>query len=117
MGRGKPTKKSGSRPRKKKGDDGNDDQGKKRLFLQDRSVYQIHPSNYSPDHRELKEIVDSEVKSPPPNHLKRRASIQNIVVLQPMKRIEQDDLDEHLKLVQEVEARKSKKLEWRAQYN
>jgi hypothetical protein len=25
MGRGKPTKKSGSRPRKKKGDDGNDD--------------------------------------------------------------------------------------------
>ena len=31
-----------------------------------------------------------------------------------MKRIEQDDLDEHLKLVQEVEERKSKKLEWRA---
>jgi hypothetical protein len=71
-------------------------------------------ANCSPDHRELKQIVDSEVKSPPLTHLKRRASIQNIVILQPVKRIEQDDLDEHMRLVQEIEERKSRKLEWRA---
>jgi hypothetical protein len=50
--KGKSTKKSGSRSRKKKGDDATDDQApKRRLFLQDRSVYQINLANHSPEHR------------------------------------------------------------------
>lgn len=80
--KGKVTKKSGSRSRKKKGEDaGEDIVQKKRIFLPDRSVYKVNLANVSPDHRELKDIVDSEVKSPSPSNLKRRASIQNIMML------------------------------------
>lgn len=53
---------------------------KKRISMADRSAYEL--PNYSPERRELKQLVDQEVKSPPP-HMKRRSSIQNLVNIIP----------------------------------
>lgn len=72
---------------------------------------------YSPERRELKALVDTQVKSPPPI-MKRRASMQNIMQIIPMSRkIETEDIDERIKTIQNLEDKKQKKLEWRAQYS
>lgn len=72
---------------------------------------------YSPERRELKALVDTQVKSPPPI-MKRRASMQNIIQIIPMSRkIETEDIDERIKTIQNLEDKKQKKLEWRAQYS
>jgi len=85
---------------------------KKRHAMPDRSVMQIRV--LSTEHRELKQVVDEEVRSPPLN-LKRRATIQNIAVLLPREaKIEKEDVEERTRIIHEIEDKKQKRLEWRA---
>ena len=56
---------------------------------------------FSQEHRELKEVVDTQVKSPP-KELKRRSTLQNITMIIPrdkIKKIEKDDIEEREKIV------------------
>lgn len=86
---------------------------KKRIIMPDRSVMQIRV--LSPEHRELKEVVDTEVKSPPPT-MKRRTTMQNFTLIIPKEKIEKEDIDEHQRAVIGAEERKTRALEWRAQF-
>lgn len=87
---------------------------RKRPALPDRSVMQIRV--LSTEHRELKQVVDEEVRSPPHN-LKRRATIQNIAALLPREaKIEKEDIEERTRIIHEIEDKKQKRLEWRAQF-
>ena len=64
----------------------------------------------SPEHRELKEVVDMEVKSPPPTN-KRRTTMQNVSLIVPKEmqvKIEKEDHDEHVQLIKTVEERKTR---------
>lgn len=85
--------------------------------MADRSAYEV--PHYSPERRELKQIVDQEVKSPP-SHMKRRASIQNIVNILPFgvqpKKIQNEDEEQYYQMVKQADERKQQKLEWRAQF-
>jgi hypothetical protein len=79
---------------------------KKRKFHPDRSVLNI--PLYDEEYKELKDLVDTEVKSPPINS-KRRLSIQNITQILPYSsKIENEDIEDRLKLIQDAELRKKK---------
>ncbi|CDW83556.1 UNKNOWN [Stylonychia lemnae] len=91
---------------------------KKRVYF-DRNQVNIHSVMYddnAEEFKDMKEVVETDVKSP---NLKRRATIQNFAQMFEVgnRKLEHDDFEQRQLTLQQVEEKKKKNLEWRAQYH